>query len=132
MRGPIASVIVLLAIGAPGASPTGAHAQAPAEASADAPATVPPATLQCGSALVGSGDTRDQVLAKCGAPLNIERSTALIRSMAWVNGVPVAAGNSMIEVPVELWVYSAGSGQPMRRVRFESGRVVAIELVDKG
>jgi hypothetical protein len=43
--------------------------------------------------------------------------------------VPVSAGNTLIEVPVELWLYNFGPSQLMRRVRFESGRVVAIEIL---
>jgi hypothetical protein len=88
--------------------------------------------LQCGSTLVGTGDTRDQVMAKCGNPSDIERSTAFVQSMAWVNGVPVSAGNTLIEVPVELWLYNFGPSQLMRRVRFESGRVVLIEILGYG
>jgi hypothetical protein len=89
-------------------------------------------SLQCGSTLVGTGDTRDQVMAKCGNPSDIERSTAFVQAMAWVNGVPVSAGNSLIEVPVELWLYNFGPSQLMRRVRFESGRVVLIETLGYG
>ncbi len=118
------SAAVLLAIGA-GGGEAGAQSQGPADAQPGAQA----AMLQCAAALVSIGDTRDQVLAKCGSPVKIERSTAFVRSMAWVNGVPVAAGNSLIEVPVELWLYSLGPGQSLRRVRFESGRVVAIEVL---
>jgi len=89
-------------------------------------------SFQCGTAVVGSGDTRDQVSAKCGNPANIERGTAFVPSVAWVNGVPVSAGNTLIEVPVELWLYNFGPTKLMRRVRFESGRVVAIEILGYG
>jgi hypothetical protein len=89
-------------------------------------------SFQCGSTLVGTGDTRDQVAAKCGNPSDIERSTVFVQSVAWVNGVPVSAGNSLIEVPVELWLYNFGPSQLMRRVRFESGRVVMIEILGYG
>jgi Protein of unknown function (DUF2845) len=89
-------------------------------------------SFQCGSTLVGTGDTRDQVVAKCGNPSDIERTTAFVQSVAWVNGVPVSAGNSLIEVPVELWLYNFGPSQLMRRVRFESGRVVMIEILGYG
>jgi hypothetical protein len=89
-------------------------------------------TFQCGTALVSTGDTRDQVMAKCGNPSDVERSSVFIQSTAWVNGVPVSAGNSMIEVPVELWLYNFGPTQLMRRVRFESGRVVLIEILGYG
>ena len=71
-------------------------------------------------------------MAKCGNPSDIERSTAFVQSMAWVNGVPVSAGNTLIEVPVELWLYNFGPSQLMRRVRFESGRVVLIEILGYG
>ena len=89
-------------------------------------------SFKCGAALVSSGDTRDQVSAKCGNPSDIKRGTAFVPSVAWVNGVPVSAGNSLIEVPVELWLYNFGPTQLMRRVRFESGRVVAIEILGYG
>jgi hypothetical protein len=88
--------------------------------------------LQCGSSLVSTGDTRNQVVAKCGNPADIERSSVLVQSVAWVNGVPVPAGNTLIEVPVELWLYNFGPTQLMRRVRFESGRVVSIEVLGYG
>jgi hypothetical protein len=89
-------------------------------------------SFQCGTAAVSGGDTRDQVSAKCGSPSSIERSTAFVPSVAWVNGVPVSAGNTLIEVPVELWLYNFGPSKLMRRVRFESGRVVAIEILGYG
>lgn len=88
--------------------------------------------LQCGGALISTGDTRDQVVAKCGNPSDIDRGSALVPSVAWVNGVPVTAGNTLIEVPVELWTYNFGPTQLMRRVRFESGRVVSIEILGYG
>ncbi len=88
--------------------------------------------LQCGTSLVSTGDTRDQVIAKCGNPADVERSSVFVPAMAWVNGVPVAAGNTLIEVPVELWLYNFGPTKLMRRVRFESGRVVAIEILGYG
>ena len=88
--------------------------------------------LQCGTSLISTGDTRDQVMAKCGNPADIERGSVLIPSVAWVNGVPVSAGNTLIEVPVELWTYNFGPTQLMRRVRFESGRVVSIEILGYG
>lgn len=76
--------------------------------------------------------TRDQVMAKCGNPANVVRSTQFVQSVAWVNGVPVAAGNALIEVPVESWLYNFGPTKLMRRVIFESGRVVAIETLGYG
>jgi hypothetical protein len=88
--------------------------------------------LQCGTTLVSGGDTRDQVMAKCGNPSDVVRSSEFVQSVAWVNGVPVAAGNTLIEVPVELWLYNFGPTQLMRRVRFESGRVVGIETLGYG
>jgi hypothetical protein len=94
--------------------------------------TVRADAFQCGTSLVTTGDTRDQVAAKCGNPTDVERSSVYVQSTAWVNGVAVSAGNTLIEVPVELWLYNFGPTQLMRRVRFESGRVVAIEVLGYG
>jgi Protein of unknown function (DUF2845) len=88
--------------------------------------------MQCGSALVSTGDTPEQVLAKCGNPAEVQRGTVFVPPMAWVNGVPVSAGTTLIEVPLELWLYNFGPTQPMRRIRFESGRVVGIEVLGYG
>jgi hypothetical protein len=88
--------------------------------------------FKCGTEVVNGGDTRDQVIAKCGNPYSIERTTAFVPPVAWVNGAPVLAGNTPIEVPVELWLYNFGPTQLMRRVRFESGRVVGIETLGYG
>jgi Protein of unknown function (DUF2845) len=89
-------------------------------------------SFQCGSALVGTGDTRDQVIAKCGNPSDVQRTTQFVQPVAWVNGVPVLAGTALVEVPVELWLYNFGPSQLMRRVRFESGRLVMVEVLGYG
>src|SRR5579863_1441584 len=68
----------------------------------------PPDAFKCGTAVVNGGDTTDQVIAKCGNPSSIERGTAVVPPVAWVNGVPVSAGSAPIEVPVELWLYNFG------------------------
>jgi hypothetical protein len=89
-------------------------------------------SFKCGNAVVSPGDTPDQVVAKCGNPSGIERGTAVVPPVAWVNGVPVSAGNTPIEVPVEAWLYNFGPTQLMHRVRFASGRVVDIETLGYG
>jgi hypothetical protein len=110
--------LLVIALGAAGAG------VARADSSDDA--------FKCGTAVVSPGDTRDQVAAKCGNPSGIERGTAFVPPVAWVNGVPVSAGNTPIEVPVEAWLYNFGPTQLMHRVRFASGRVVAIETLGYG
>jgi uncharacterized protein YvpB len=55
-----------------------------------------------------------------------------VQPVAWVNGVPVLAGTALVEVPVELWTYNFGPSQLMRRVRFESGRLVMVEILGYG
>ena len=101
-------------------------------ARADSSAGSSDAAFKCGTAVVMPGDTRDQVAAKCGNPSGIERSTAVVPPVAWVNGVPVSAGNTPIEVPVEVWLYNFGPTELMHRVRFASGRVVMIETLGYG
>jgi hypothetical protein len=34
--------------------------------------------FQCGSSLIGTGDTRDQVMAKCGNRADVERSSVFV------------------------------------------------------
>jgi hypothetical protein len=41
-------------------------------------------------------------------------------------------GDGFIEIPVDVWVYNLGPSKLMRRIRFEDGRVVAIDTLGYG
>jgi Protein of unknown function (DUF2845) len=88
--------------------------------------------LRCGNKLVSEGDTRAEVSNKCGDPTDVDHSTVMVQPTTWVHGRPVVVGNGMVEVVVETWLYNLGPHQFMRRVRFQDGRVVAIETLGYG
>jgi hypothetical protein len=97
-------------------------------------ATASPAfAFTCGTRLVSEGDTRDQVLAKCGEPADvITQRSVFHRPVIWTGGRPYFIGSDYIEIPVESWIYNLGPNKLMRRVRFEAGVVVEIETLGYG
>jgi hypothetical protein len=88
--------------------------------------------LRCGTRLVTDGDTRAQVEARCGAPVDITRRTRLAAPIVWRHGRPYRVGDGAIEVEIEEWTYNLGPQRFMRRVRFEDGLVVAVETLGYG
>ncbi|MCS6948800.1 MAG: DUF2845 domain-containing protein [Steroidobacteraceae bacterium] len=88
--------------------------------------------FRCGSRLVNEGDTRAMVVAKCGAPTDVERQSVWRRPLIWWHGRPLYIGTDLVEIPVESWVYNLGPNKLMRRVRFEDGIVVAVETLGYG
>lgn len=92
----------------------------------------PAYAFRCGTQLVHEGDTRAQVIAKCGEPVEIDRRSVWRRPLVWLRGRPVFLGSDLVEIPVELWTYNLGPNKLMRRIRFEDGRVVEIETLGYG
>lgn len=88
--------------------------------------------LRCGTKLVTEGNTRSEVLAKCGEATEIEHRSVWRQPVVWINGRPFHVGNGPIEIPVELWLYNLGPNKFMRRVHFEDGLVVKIETLGYG
>ena len=88
--------------------------------------------FRCGTKLVTEGNTRGEVVAKCGDPTEVDHSSILVQPLVWIHGRPVQVGNALVEVPVEVWLYNLGPNKLMRRVRFEDGKVVAIETLGYG
>lgn len=96
-------------------------------------ATAPAHAFRCGTKLVHEGDTRSQVVAKCGEPTEtIDQRSVLRRPVIWIRGRPFHLGNDFVEVAVESWIYNLGPHKLMRRVRFEDGLVVEIETLGYG
>ncbi len=97
-------------------------------------ATVPAqAALRCGSHLVSEGDTRSEVIAKCGEPTEINQKSAILRQpTVWVGGRRYVLGNGLVEIPIEVWVYNLGPNKLMRRLRFEDGVLVDIDTMGYG
>jgi hypothetical protein len=96
-------------------------------------AASPAYAFRCGSHLITEGDPRSKVIAYCGDPTEIQSSTSILRRpVTWINGRPYSVGDGFIEIPVDVWVYNLGPGKLMRRIRFEDGRVVAIDTLGYG
>jgi hypothetical protein len=91
--------------------------------------------MQCGNKLVSKGDPQGRVLAICGNPSNVEKSSIFRSASVWVAGETNQVGASrsaQIEVPVEVWLYNLGPDRLMQRLRFEGGIVVRIETLGFG
>ena len=68
-------------------------------------------SAKCGTKIVQIGDTKDQVLAKCGQPTTIS---------------PGRRGGG------EVWYYNPGSGKFTGIARFTGSKLTSIELGDYG
>jgi Protein of unknown function (DUF2845) len=88
--------------------------------------------FRCGTKLVVEGSTRGEVIARCGAPTDVERRSILRRPVLWRYGRPYYLSDDLIEVPVETWTYNLGPNKLMRRLRLEDGVVVEIDTLGYG
>ncbi len=83
----------------------------------------------CGQRLVSEGDTKIEVLNKCGDPDWKE----VRREIAYV---PIVVGDTTSYVAttiyVEEWAYNLGPQQFIRYLRFENGKVARIGTGDYG
>jgi Protein of unknown function (DUF2845) len=95
-------------------------------------AATPAHAFRCGSKLVTEGNSRAEVAAKCGDPTDVDRRSVWRRPVFWHYGRPYYAGNDVVEIPVETWIYNLGPNKLMRRVVFEDGRVKEIETLGYG
>lgn len=108
-------------------------------------------SLRCGSALVSNGDHPGKVLLECGEPLYKEHKT-IVRS-GIPNRLPYGTANggrfqqnhdtttnrelawhtrSVVEVPVEVWVYNFGRSALMKEVTFVDGRLTSVKSLGYG
>jgi hypothetical protein len=88
--------------------------------------------MRCGNRLVTFGDTRSAVLSICGDPTEVETRTILRRPSFVRNGRVFYLGDSLVEVPIEIWTYNFGPYKLQRRVRFVDGQVDDIETLGYG
>lgn len=96
-------------------------------------ASSPAFAFRCGGKIVAKGDTRTEVAAKCGEPVDvITLQSVYRRPVIWSHGRPYYIGEDYIEVPVESWIYNLGPNKFMRKVRFEGGIVTEIETLGYG
>ena len=89
-------------------------------------------TLQCGTKLVTKGDISAKVAALCGRPTHIEHSFISRAWTARIAGQVSQGATTMIEIPVEVWIYNLGPDKLMQQIRFEDGKVVNIDSLGYG
>jgi hypothetical protein len=88
--------------------------------------------FRCGTRLVTDGDSTAKVVALCGEPTEVRRSSILRRPVVWLYGRPYHLSDDLVEVPVETWVYNLGPQKLMRQLRFEDGVLVEIRTLGHG
>jgi hypothetical protein len=81
------------------------------------PALASSSTLRCGSGLVSTGSTSEEVLQLCGQPISRDQLGSIIRT-----------GNfgERYELLVEEWSYGPRNGM-YQFLRFEGGRLVKVD-----
>ena len=88
--------------------------------------------MRCNGRLLSDGDTRSEVRALCGNPVDVQTRTVLRRPVFNLHGRLVHFGDGLIEIPVEVWTYNFGPYKLMRRVRFVDGLIEDIETLGYG
>lgn len=88
--------------------------------------------FRCGNLLVLEGDTRGEVIAKCGEPADVSQRAIWRPPVVWHYGRLIRVGADDLQVRIEHWVYNLGPNRFMQRLRFEDGIVVEIETLGYG
>lgn len=84
------------------------------------------ATIRCGNKLVTTGDTKAEVIIKCGAPAWKDNWSDLVINNA------NAVDEFRVSVDRERWVYNFGPNSFLRFLLFENGRLIDISTGDYG
>ncbi|MEJ5349328.1 MAG: DUF2845 domain-containing protein [Desulfosoma sp.] len=79
-------------------------------------------SLRCGSRLVRLGETKGDVIVKCGPPLYQQHVGEKILRTPY----------GYEKIVVEEWVYNFGPMDFMHRLRFEGGRLAEIHRGERG
>ena len=101
--------------------------------------------MRCGNRVIGIGDHQIKVRSMCGEPA-MERARTIYRA-----GIPrryslftdqynsslsdrelLVHNRSVVEVPVQTWIYNFGPRRLMREVVFENDRIIEIRVLGYG
>jgi hypothetical protein len=82
----------------------------------------PAHAMRCGERLVYIGDTKAEVLAKCGEPFSAD--TVAVETVR-------VDGDRSFDLPVEEWVYNQGPDTFLKILIFKGGRLEKIEDGDR-
>ncbi|BDG05960.1 DUF2845 domain-containing protein [Anaeromyxobacter oryzae] len=83
-------------------------------------------SLSCDGGIVAVGDTRVDLLGKCGEPALREARPASTSAIV-VSGQPPAVTGASVSAIVEQWTYNFGPGRFLMTVTLEAGKVMLIE-----
>jgi hypothetical protein len=83
-------------------------------------------TMRCDGGLVAPGDSRVDLLGKCGAPTFQDRRTDLRGGVAWDEASGVGASRQ-VDVALETWTYDHGPNRFVMTVVLDGGRIRSIE-----
>ena len=105
--------------------------------------------MRCGTKLVSIGDSKAEVLLKCGEPM-LQETIAFKEQTEYgelaqkyplllkhgllkknSDGVVIGGRKSTVTLPVDQWTYNLGKGRFLRMLLFEGGKLVAIESGDR-
>jgi len=87
--------------------------------------------LRCGKYVVNEGDTKIEVLKKCGKPTFVDHINLRVPLRSYNEYFGYYYHDFQI-VPYIDWFYNFGPRKFMRRVRFLNGKVVRIDILDRG
>lgn len=76
-------------------------------------------SFRCGTQLVQAGETKSEVISKCGQP---ESTDSFCRNEYFQGKFGIEA----ICHPTDLWVFNRGIGTFLMKVEFEEGKVTTI------
>lgn len=83
-------------------------------------------SIDCSGGIVNTGDTKVDLLAKCGEPTTSESRSAE-RSNYAVDPSTGSAQGRRVTVNVETWLYDRGESRFLQFVALESGKVVSVQ-----
>ena len=85
--------------------------------------------LSCPGGVVSIGDSRLDLLGKCGAATLVEARTSQVNE--WQSDWFQLVGRT-VTVTVETWTYDLGSSRLVHQVKLEAGRVVRVRTLGYG
>lgn len=94
-------------------------------------------SLRCGSKLANVGDTKAEIIEKCGEPIMTDTFCAPLVAANQPQGIQNGDNNVQNNIAiaacenVEIWTYNPGSGKFMTNLYFSRGQLQVIRYGDR-
>ena len=94
-------------------------------------------SLRCGSQLANVGDTKAEIIDKCGEPIMTDTFCAPLVAASQVQGIQNGDNNLQNNIAiatcenVDIWTYKPGSGKFMTNLYFSRGQLQVIRYGDR-